>query len=328
MKSIQLVAFGEPTAATKLVETASPQPSTGQLRVAVEAAPINPSDFLLISGKYGYRPALPSALGAEGVGRVVAVGNGVDASRVGERVLLGFSPVRGTWSEELVIDEKDAVTVDGDGDPTQLAMLGINPATAYALLHDFVDLKPGDWVAQTGANSATGRYVIQLAKQAGLRTLNVVRRPEAAAAIADLGGDAVVVADENLTANLRKALGGERSAALLLDPIGGPVTTKLASIVRDNGTVVSFGGMSGEGTVLGPGELIFRGVSLRGFWLNRWRDYTSPERIAEIYRELAGLSGKGVLATPVEASYGIDDFQAAFAHAAKSERGGKILFRF
>jgi len=68
MKSIRLTTFDEPAAATKLVDGPSPRPAAGQLRVAVEAAPINPSDFLLISGNYGYRPSLPSPLGAEGVG--------------------------------------------------------------------------------------------------------------------------------------------------------------------------------------------------------------------------------------------------------------------
>jgi len=182
-------------------------------------------------------------------------------------------------------------------------------------------------VAQTGANSATGRYVIGLARQAGLRTLNVVRRPEAAASIADLGGDVVIVADDNLSENVKKALGAERVVSLLLDPIGGPVTTKLASAVRDDGTVVGFGGMSGEPHVLGSGELIFRGVNLRGFWLNRWRAKTPTAEKARVFAELGDLIAKGALHAAVEATYSIDDYLTAFEHAAKSGRGGKILFR-
>ena len=66
-----------------------------------------------------------------------------------------------------------------DADPLQLAMLSINPATAHVMLNRFVDLKPGDWVAQPGANSAVGRLVITLAHLRGLKALNVVRRDEA-----------------------------------------------------------------------------------------------------------------------------------------------------
>jgi len=57
-------------------------------------------------------------------------------------------------------------------------MLGINPATAYLLLTEFVQLKPGDWVIQNGANSATGRALIPIARSLGIRTINVVRRAE------------------------------------------------------------------------------------------------------------------------------------------------------
>ena len=105
----------------------------GQLAVAIEAAPINPSDLTLIKGVYGVRPELPAALGAEGVGRVIAVGDGVETARVGERVLVVPTLEQATWRQETVLDERNAVLVDADGDPLQLAMIGINPLTAYSI---------------------------------------------------------------------------------------------------------------------------------------------------------------------------------------------------
>ena len=80
-----------------------------------------------------------------------------------------------------------------EADPLQLAMLSINPATAHVMLSRFVDLKPGDWVAQPGANSAVGLLVIALAHLRGLKTLNVVRRDEAADEVRAAGGDHVLV---------------------------------------------------------------------------------------------------------------------------------------
>ena len=150
MKRVRLRAFGKPTTAPELVETESPEPGAGQLVVALEAAPINPSDLLLITGHYGYRPALPAAVGAEGVGRIVAVGRGVDPVRIGERVLVVPTLEHGTWQDRTVIDDTGAVPVDPGADVLQLAMLGINPLTADLLLRRFVDVAPGAWVAQTG----------------------------------------------------------------------------------------------------------------------------------------------------------------------------------
>ena len=153
MKTLQLSAFGDPTDVVELADIASADAGPGQLAVAIEAAPINPSDLMLIRGVYGVRPELPAALGAEGIGRVVAVGEGVDTARVDERVLIVPTLEQTTWRERTIVDERNAVPIDADGDPLQLAMLGINPITAYSLLHRYVELAPGAWVAQTGASS-------------------------------------------------------------------------------------------------------------------------------------------------------------------------------
>ncbi len=153
MKSLQLTAFAPPADSVQLVDVPGPRPGPDQALVAVEAAAINPSDFLIINGRYGTLPALPAGLGAEGVGVVIEVGSDVDRGRIGERVLLMSSTLTGTWSEQAVLAAADAMPVGG-ADPVQLAMLGINPATAYGLLRDVVPLRPGDWVVQTGGNAA------------------------------------------------------------------------------------------------------------------------------------------------------------------------------
>jgi NADPH:quinone reductase-like Zn-dependent oxidoreductase len=88
-------------------------------------------------------------------------------------------------------------------------MIGINPATAYLLLNRYVSLMPGDWIGQTAANSAMGQYIIKLAKLAGVKTLNVVRREEAAKQVRQLGGDRVVLQGDNLHKDIEEALGGK-----------------------------------------------------------------------------------------------------------------------
>src|SRR5439155_19915785 len=112
MKSLYISGFGKPTTAPELIESDAPNPGPGQLLVAMEAAPINPSDLLLIRGFYGHRPQLPAALGTEGVGRVVATGGGVDPVRVGKRVLIIPTLKHATWQDQVVIDDQDAIEVD------------------------------------------------------------------------------------------------------------------------------------------------------------------------------------------------------------------------
>jgi NADPH:quinone reductase-like Zn-dependent oxidoreductase len=314
MKTLQLTAFGKPTTAPELIESDPPEPATGQVVVALEAAPINPSDLLLIRGWYGHRPALPAALGTEGVGRISAVGPGVDPDRIGERVLILPTLQHGTWQDLVAIDQGDAIPVDGEADVLQLAMLGVNPITADLLLRSFVDLAPGAWVGQTGANSAVGRYVVALAKRAGVRTLNVVRRPEAAAALLESGADAVVVSGPDLDEQVRRALGDER-LSLLLDPIAGDVIAELAPWLAHGGTLV-----------VAPADIIFRDLHVRGFWQKHWMDTTPRDEIAAAYAPLAALVADGTLRAPVAATYRLEQYQDALVHATRSEGAGKVLF--
>ena len=161
-----------------------PALADGEVLVAVEAAPINPSDVLTLTGDYGMLPPLPAVGGNEGVGRVAALGAAPDGQpqhlSVGDLVLLPVGA--GTWRSHLLADARRLVALPAGADPLQLSMLTVNPATAALLLSEFVALQPGDWVVQNAANSAVGGYLVQLARARGLRTVNVVRRDGAVAA--------------------------------------------------------------------------------------------------------------------------------------------------
>src|SRR5579864_5683627 len=325
MKTLQISSFGSPTDVVELVEIEPADPGPGQLAVAIEAAPINPSDLTLIKGVYGVRPKLPAALGAEGVGRVIAVGDGVDASRLGERVLVVPNLEQATWREQTVLDERNAVPVDADGDPLQLAMLGINPITAHCLLHGYVKLPPGAWVAQTGASSATAGYVVALAKHAGLRTLNVVRQADSVKPLLDAGADVVLVEGDDLAEQAADAIGDAR-LELIIDAVAGAPVAKLASLVKAGGSIVSYTARNRQPLSISIVDLIFKGLSVHGYWLNRWLANTPQETIVRTYRDLAVLVGNGTLAAPVDATYTLTDYREAIGHAAQNDRHGKVLF--
>jgi NADPH:quinone reductase-like Zn-dependent oxidoreductase len=325
MKALQFSSFGPPADVVELAEVEPADPGPGQLAVSVEAAPINPSDLNLIRGVYGVRPGLPAGLGAEGVGRVVAVGDGVDGSRVGTRVLVVPTLEQATWRERTVLDQRNAVPVDPDGDPLQLAMLGINPITAYCLLHGYAKLAPGGWVAQTGASSATAGYVLALARHAGMRTLNVVRREESVRPLLDAGADVVLTEGAGLTERAADAIGGA-SLELIIDAVAGEPVTQLAPLSKVGGQIISYTARARQPLSIPVVDLIFRGLSIHGYWLNRWLQSTPRDTVAQTYRELATLVADGILAAPVEATYALVDYREAIAHAARNGRNGKVLF--
>src|SRR5258705_1288760 len=323
MKTLQMSSFGEPTGVVELAGIAPGEPGRGQLAVAIEAATINPSDLMLIRGIYGVRPELPSALGAEGVGRVVAVGEGVDTARIGERVLVVPTLEQTTWRERTILDERNAVPVDTDGDPLQLAMLGINPITAYSLLHDYVKLAPGAWVAQTGASSATARYVLALARHAGLRTLNVVRRADSVKPLLEAGADVVLVEGDDLAEQAADALGGA-PLELIIDGVAGEPVAQLAPLLKTGGQVVSYTARGRQPRSISTLDVIFRGLSVHGYWLNLWLQSTPRETVAQTYRQLAALVADGTLAPPAEATYVLSDYRDPLAPPGPTPRTGKV----
>ena len=327
MRQLQLVAHGEPSDVVQLATT--PEQTLGQedVLVSMEAAPLNPSDFLFVRGIYGIRPAFPSSLGAEGVGRIAKTGSEIDVALRGKRVLILPTYEQGTWADQVVVPVRNIVPMSDEADPLQLSMIGINPATAYLLLNRYVSLMPGDWIGQTAANSAMGQYIIALAKLAGVKTLNVVRREEAAEQVRQFGGDRVVIQGDNLHKDIEEALDGKK-LSLVLDTVGGTPVGELAKSLKNGGSIVVYALQSGEFPVFSPGDFIYRGLSLHGFWLINWIRNAPRTEIQEIYQKLGDLVADGSLSAVVETVYALEQFKEAFDQSLKSNRGGKILFKF
>jgi len=326
MLATQFSAFGAPDKVIELVEQPDPgEPGPGEVIVDAELFPINPADLLNLEGQYGAtQPQLPMIPGAEGVGRIAKLGAGVSHVKVGDRVLL---PGPGTWRARIKAPAKAVFALPEGIDHKQLAMLRVNPPTAWLMLHEFVAPKPGQWLVQNAANSGVGHCLIRLAREAGMKTVNVVRRAELAEELRAFGADVVLTDGPDLDSRVRAATGGG-AMPLAIDAVGGSATQRLARCIDDAGTVVNYGALSGEPCTLDVRDTIFRDVSLRGFWLRRWFMQTPPEKIAALYRDLAARLGDGRLTVEVEAVYPIRRIKEALAHAARGGRKGKILVSF
>ena len=327
MRQLQLVAHGEPSDVIELNTVSTPALGDDDVLVSMEAAPLNPSDFLLVRGIYGVRPAFPFSVGAEGVGRVTQTGSKVDVALQGRRVLILPTYEQGTWADQVVVPVRNIVPMRDDADPLQLSMIGINPATAYLLLSRYVSLMPGDWIGQTAANSAVGQYTVALAKLAGVKTLNVVRREEAADEVRPWGGDRVVLQGDNLHKDIEKALDG-KNLSLVLDTVGGPAVGTLARSLKTGGSIVVYALLSGQFPAISPKDFIYRDLSLHGFWLINWIRNAPRTEIQEIYQKLGDLVADGSLSAAVEHVYPLDQFKDAIERSLRSHRGGKILFQF
>ena len=323
MKKAQYAQRGPvPQQFIEAVEFEAPPLASGQVLIQVLAAPINPSDVLTLTGAYGILPPLPAVGGNEGVGKVVAVGPDVASPTVGQTVLLPVGS--GTWSTHVVGEAKKLMPLPNGADPLQLAMMTVNPPTALLMLTEFVDLQAGEWVIQNAANSGVGEYLVQLARIRGLKSVNIVRRESAVAAVKAAGGDVVLVDGPGLAKRVSEAT-GEAKIRLAVEAVGGEATNRLASCLAEGGTLVNYGMMSGEDSVVSPRSFIFKDVTLRGFWLALWFRKATPAQQMAVFGEIAKLIATGKLKTRVHATYDVSQIKEAVAAAAMGERDGKIL---
>ena len=224
----------------------------------------------------------------------------------------------------MVADATTLMPLPNGVDPLQLAMMTVNPPTALLMLKEFVDLQPGEWVIQNAANSGVGENLVQLAKMRGLRTVNIVRRDSAVAALTTLGGDVVLVDGPGLAE--RVAAATDRAKIRLgIGAVGGKATDNIAGCLAQSGVLVNYGMMSGEPCVVSPASFVFRDVTLRGFWLAQWFRKATPAQQMGVFGEVAKLIATGQLKTRVQATYDVGQIKEAVTAAAAGERNGKIL---
>jgi NADPH:quinone reductase-like Zn-dependent oxidoreductase len=324
MRALTHATFGEATDVLEVTELPLPEPGPGEVRVRTVLATIHNHDLWTIRGTYGYKPDLPAASGTEAVGVVDALGEGVTTLQVGQRVVAGSF---GVWAEYFVAKAAGLVPVpDGISDETAAQLVAM-PFSALSLL-DYLDVSPGDWIVQNTANGAVGRLVAQFAARRGVRVLGLVRRDAGVDELAAVGNHAGVTPE---TAGWREAAAPVLDGASPLsavDSVGGSSAADLAGLLGEGGTLVSFGAMGAGDLQIPSGALIFKDITVKGFWGSRVSRQMDAAKRSALFAELFERIGSGEVELPVEAVYPFEEARAAAAASDVPGRVGKILLRF
>lgn len=287
-------------------------------------------NYFFFTGKYGESPKLPFIPGNEGVAEVLECGKNVKNVQVGDRVI-PIGGLVGTWRTHAIFPNQDLFKVPPNVDNVNAATIIVNPATAFRMLRDFVELSPGDTVIQNGANSAVGQAVIQLCKIWNLRSVNVIRdRPnvgELKDKLKALGATEVLTEEEvRITALFKsKSLPAPK---LGFNCVGGKSATNVMRHLANKGKLVTYGAMSREPLTIPNSALIFKDIAFHGFWVSRWtKEHTLEER-QKMYSDLFQLMGTGQFAPPSHRFISLDEYKEAMIQLAdvKGMVGEKILF--
>ncbi len=245
MKAIGVNEFGGPDA-LQVVELPLPEAGSGQVRIRVRAASVNPTDTGLRNGSRAEllrEVPTPHVPGMDAAGVLDQIGADVSTElAVGDDVMAIVIPngPHGAYAEYIVVPAESVTRVPAGVDHAEAATLPMNGLTTVQAL-DLLGLQPGDYLAVTGAAGAVGGYAVQLGKIAGL-TVIADAAPADEQLVRDLGADYIVARGDGFADAVRavvpEGVHGVVDAALLNDAVAGAV--------RDGGRIATVRGFVGE----------------------------------------------------------------------------------
>ncbi|KAI4322200.1 hypothetical protein L6164_021917 [Bauhinia variegata] len=302
-KAVVYELHGPPDTVTRVIDLPPAEVKENDVCVKMLAAPINPSDINRIEGVYPVRPQPPAVGGYEGVGEVHSVGSAVRGLSPGDWVIPS-PPSFGTWQTYIVKDQIAWHKINKDVPMEYAATVTVNPLTALRMLEDYITLNSGDSIVQNGATSMVGQCIVQLAQYRGIHSINIIRdragSDEVKERLKNLGADEVFTESQFEVKNVKSFLGNIPEPALGFNCVGGNAASLVLKFLRQGGTMVTYGGMSKKPVTVSTSSFIFKELSLRGFWLQRWLSTEKAGQSREMIDRLLGLVRDGKLKYEME----------------------------
>lgn len=302
-------------------------PRRGQVLVKMVAAPCNPSDLLLLQGKYGTLKSLPTVPGWEGAGTVIAAGGGLlPRWLMGKRVSCALHADRdGTWAEYCVADADQCIPLKSALPFEQAASLIINPLTAVGLLE--TARRAGHRAAvHTAGASQLGRMMIAMAADMNYPLINVVRRDEQVQLLTSLGAKFVLNLSQGGFPQELSALCHKLHATAAFEAIAGDTTGTVINAMPADSTAYMYGGLSQDACGnIDPIQLIFHHKTITGFYLGNWLDAHGAIGILRAASRVQRLIIHGRIGTTIQRRVGLDEAVAGLQQYVTHMTDGKVL---
>ncbi|TWF54778.1 quinone oxidoreductase family protein [Neorhizobium alkalisoli] len=217
-------------------------PKAGEIVIRHEAIGMNFLDTYHRKGTYAL-PAYPAVIGVEAVGRVEAIGDGVEEFAVGDRV--AYAAAIGAYASARVLKAERAIRLPEAISSRTAASSLLKGMTAYMLLHKTYPVGPGTTILVHAAAGGLGEIIVRWAKHLGATVIGTVSSPEKAERARLSGADHLVIGrDADLVTEVN-ALTGWRGVDVAYDGIGGDMLARTLQCVRPFGTAASLGQAAG-----------------------------------------------------------------------------------
>ena len=320
MRSWQVHELGDPIDRLVLDEVEAPEAGPGRVVLDLEAVGLAFPNVLQCRGEYQVKPPLPFSPAAEVVGRVSAVGDGVEGLEVGQRVV----SLGGALADQAAVGAASAFAVPDGVPPEKAVALPTNYCTTWYALHDRAQLQPGETLLVTGASGGTGSAAIQLGLAAGARVIAVAGGPEKVAACEALGADEVIDHREvdDLVERVRELTGGS-GVDVAYDPVGGDVFQQVRRCMAWNGRLLVIGFVAGIPEIA-TNHVLLKNYSVVGVhWgASLARD---PASLGRQMGELFTLAETGAVDPLLHPVYGFEQGARAIQDIADRKVVGKVV---
>lgn len=286
-------------------------------------AGVNFPDTLIVEGKYQFRPDPPFSPGAEGVGRVLATGEGVDVAH-GSRVIA--AGVFGSFAQQWLVAADQLVPVPDWLDPQRAAGFGVTYGTSLHALRDRAELRAGETLLVLGAAGGVGSAAVDIGKAIGARVIAAAGSEEKLEYLRRLGADETVNYRSDNLREAVKTLTGGRGVDVVVDPVGGHLTEVALRSTAIGGRLLVVGFASGDIPKVPLNLPLLKGSSIVGVFFGQWA-MRDPSASASNFRWLLAAIKAGDLNPHIHGVYEFEDHAAALAEITTRRAMGKVLLQ-
>jgi NADPH2:quinone reductase len=308
----------------RLAEVETPQPGRGEVRVRLLTSGVNPSDVKSRAGltrKIAFPRVIPHS---DGAGEIDAVGDGVSAARVGERVWVWNGQWRrafGTAADWIVLPSEQAVGLPANVPMEAGACLGIPAYTGYQAVL-LARAKEGSTVLVAAGAGAVGHYAIQFAKQRKATVITTVSSPAKAEIARQAGADHVIDYKREDVGERVMAITGKRGVDAVIEMDLAANARLLPNVLAPNGVVAIYGSGAAEASI--PFQFLLQNSSTMQFFLVYLMPQAERERAtADITRMLE----RNELIHNVAQTFDLGDMVAAHEAVESGKAMGNIVVR-
>lgn len=338
MKAIAIMRGGAPVAPNvEVVEIPEPELAAGEVLIRTEASALNHLDLWVGAGLPGIERPYPRVTGSDGVGRVEAVGEGVDETWLGRRVAMNAAvdvgepahPDRtpagevfevvgehaaGAMAEVFTVPVSNVVDL-GDADPVAAAAFGLAHLTAWRMVTTRAGVGPGDLVLVTGIGGGVALAALGLCRHLGARVVVTSRHQWKLDRAVSLGAsDAVLDVGEDWSRLVRKAT-GRRGVDVCIDSVGQAIHGSCIRSLARGGRFVTCGCTTGSEATTDLTRVFWNQLSLLGSTMGDMREF----------RQVVALFREGRVAPVIDRLVSVDEGPTAFRRLEAGEQFGKLV---